>query len=468
MSHRLLPLLLLLLAVPAGAQELAAVSRAMTVIDAAALRGRLFAERQIREDAATGSPRDASLRFLMLWAAPRDEQGWDGFRAMLDDFPSSPWPHLGMARIYAEWRLWDQFDRDLARALEKGSRNWIAVLLRAQAAEARQRPAEARRDYGAVLEADPQNAEAHAGLARLLLASGDAAGARREAEATLRLVPGQHGALEVLGRLAVAAGDAAGARRWYAQAVEAGPRDRESRVALARLLREAGDEAGAAAQWKEAVGLREDAGALREVAAAARKSNDPVGEAKALERLVQVAPGPVDGWRRLAELRLQARDDAGAEQALRKTLDREPGDVPARVSLARLYLSRGDAVGALRELRVAGEPATAERVQLEKRIHLDKVEGRDPQAVQRAVGRLVDRAYRERLKATPQLGGELRLRVTLDGAGKATQVDVVEDTVHDGLVRACAYWNLRDASYPKNLPGRLTFAYALRPGAAPE
>lgn len=466
MTPRTFPLLLLLLAAPAAAQELAAVSRAMTVIDAAALRGRLVAERQIREDAATGSPKDASLRFLMLWAAPRDEQGWDGFRAMADAFPSSPWPHLGMARIYADWRLWDQFDRELARAMEKGSRNWIAVLVRAQAAAARQRPAEARRDYGTVLEADPMNAEAHAGLARLLLAAGDAAGARREAEAALRLVPGLHAALEVLGRQALAAGDAAAARRWFAQAVEASPRDRDTRVALARLLREAGDEAGAAEQWREAVGLREDAGALREVAAAARKAGDPVGEQKALERLVQVAPGPVESWRRLAELRLAARDEAGAEQALRKTLDREPGDAAARVGLSRVYLARGDAVGALRELRAAGEAATAERIQLEKRIHLEKVEGRDPQGVQRAVGRLVDRAYRERLRATPQLGGDLRLRVTLDATGKATQVDVLEDTVHDGLVRACAYWNLRDASYPKSLPGRLTFAYSLRPGAS--
>lgn len=440
----------------------------MTAIDSAALRGRLAAERQIREDAAAGSPRDASLRFLMLWAAPRDEKGWDGFRAMADEFPASPWPHLGMARVYIDWRLWDQLDRELQRAAEKGPRNWIAALLRAQAAEQRQRPAEARRDYAAVLEADPGNAEAHAGMARLLQAAGDAAGARREAEAALRLVPGMHAALVVLGQLAQASGDAAGARRIMAQAVEASPRDREARIALARLLREAGDEAGAAAQWREAVGLREDAAALREVAAAARKARDPVGEMRALERLVQLAPGPVESWRRLAELRIEARDEAGAEQALKKTLDREPGDAASRIALSRLHLSRGDAVGALRELRAAGEPATAERVGLEKRIHLEKVDGKDPQAVQRAVGKLVDRAFRERLRAAPGLGGDLRLRVSLDAAGKAAQVDVVEDTVHDGIVRACAYWNLRDASYPKNLPGRLTFSWTLRPGAAAE
>jgi hypothetical protein len=37
--------------------------------------------------------------------------------------------------------------------------------------------------------------------------------------------------------------------------------------------------------------------------------------------------------------------------------------------------------------------------------------------------------------------------------------------VHDDHVRGCAYWNLRDASYPKSAPGRFHFAYAFRPGA---
>jgi hypothetical protein len=47
-------------------------------------------------------------------------------------------------------------------------------------------------------------------------------------------------------------------------------------------------------------------------------------------------------------------------------------------------------------------------------------------------------------------------------AGDATLVEVLEDSIHDADVRACAYWNLRDASYPQNKPGRFTFAFSFR------
>jgi tetratricopeptide (TPR) repeat protein len=473
-SVALLALAVALASLPAGPaaaedsrdmKDLVAVSRAMSAIDAAALQGRLPEERQERLQAAAAAPQDAARRFLALYATPRDEAGWDGFRGMLDSHPGSPWPHLGMARVYLEWRTWDRLDADLAQALAKAPDNWVALLLRAQAAERRERAGEARRDYEAVLRADPQNPEAHAGLARVLQSVGDAAGARREAQAALRVSPSHHSALATLGQLALAAGDRDGALAWLGKAVESHPRDRESRIALARLWREAGDDAMAAQQWRAAVGLREDAASLREVAELARRAKDPQGELRALERLVQVEPGVAQSWRRLAELRTASRDDAGAEQAWKKTLERDPGDGAARVQLALVYAGRGDSVSALRELRVAGEVGTAERVALEKRINLERIEKKDAQGVQRAVGALVDRTYRERLRAAPRLAGDLRLRVSVDGEGKATQVDVIEDTVHDDAVRACAYWNLRDASYPKNAPGRYTFGYTLRSGA---
>lgn len=460
-------LLALGLASGAGAAEdLVAVSRAMSVIEAASLRGTLAEERHRRQVASSSAPGDALARFLALYATPRDEAGWDGLRALLDAFPTSPWPHLGMARVYLEWRTFDQLDRELAQAQAKAPGNWVALLLRAQAAEKRDRPDEARRDYQAVLAADGANPEAHAGVARLLQRAGDAAGARREAAAALRVLPDHHGALATLGQLAQAQGDRDGALAWLGKAVESNPRDRESRIALARLWREAGDDALAATHWRAAVGLREDAGSLREVAELARKAGDAQAEQKALERLVQVEPGPAASWQRLARLRIAAKDEAGAEQALKKALERDPADASSRMALARLLADRGDAVAAVRELRAAGEPALGERVALEKRLNLEKVDKKDVQGIQRAVGALVDRVYRERLRQAPRLAGELRLRVLVDAEGKATQVDVVEDTVHDDLVRGCAYWNLRDAGYPKGAPGRFTFGYALRPGSS--
>jgi hypothetical protein len=62
----------------------------------------------------------------------------------------------------------------------------------------------------------------------------------------------------------------------------------------------------------------------------------------------------------------------------------------------------------------------------------------------------------------------MKLRVTVDAAGLPNLVEVLEDSLHDGDVRASAYWNLHDASYPTGKPGRYTFSFAfgtVRPAA---
>ena len=54
--------------------------------------------------------------------------------------------------------------------------------------------------------------------------------------------------------------------------------------------------------------------------------------------------------------------------------------------------------------------------------------------------------------------------MTTDASGRAALVEVLEDTIHDDDVRACAYWNLKDAAYPAQKPGRSSFSFTLRPG----
>jgi tetratricopeptide (TPR) repeat protein len=448
---------------PPQREDLAAVARGLVAIDAAERRGTLDDERQRLAALAVAAPRDVAARFLALAAGPRDEQTWSGFRALLDAAPASAWPHLGMARVYAAWRLWDQLDVELGRALALAPSSWLALLVRAQAAEWRDRPAEARRDYEAVLRADPGDVEAHAGLARLHRAAGDAAAARAEAEAALAAAPDHHPSLVLLAALAQERGDAAAARASLERATRAAPRDRETRIALAKLLRDAGEGEAASEQWREAVGLREDAASLRELAELTRQANDRAGERRALERLVQVDPRPAVAWRRLAELRRLDGDEPGAGEALEKTLERDGSDGASRVALARLLLARADAAAALRELRVAGEAGEADRAALERRLHLEKLTSADVNGLQRALGHLVDRTYRDRLAEAPRLSGLIRLRATVDADGVARQVEVLEDTIHDDLVRACAYWNLKDATYPKEKPARYGFTFSFRP-----
>src|SRR6266545_969875 len=224
--------------------DLVPVSRALVAIDAAEQRGdEILVERQQRSAAADAKPLDPTARFLAVYSQPRGEDRWGGFKQLAGEFSDSALGQVGMAGVYVEWRTLDQADRAIAAALETEPDNWLAVLYRAQAFEKRERLEFAAADYRTVLGADPQNAEAHLGLARLARLArkqGDAGRARAEAEAALAGAPDHVGALSLLAELALEAGDQEGAAARWAQAVEASPRDRAARLTLAKLYRSAG------------------------------------------------------------------------------------------------------------------------------------------------------------------------------------------------------------------------------------
>ncbi len=442
--------------------ELVPVARAMTAIDAAARKGNeIVAERQKRSAAADASPGDPVARYLAIYAQPHGDDRWAEFRALRKEFRDSAFGQIGMAGVYVEWKVLDQVDRAVAEALDVEPDNWIAVLYRAQAAERRERLDFAASDYRTVLSADPANPDAHLGLARIARARGDAAAAAREAQAALDAAADLYGAHALLAELAVERGDKAGAAARWAKAVEASPRDRDARLALAKLLRETGDAKGAVEQWRAAVALKEDAPSLAALADAARAAQDPQAELAAIEKLSAMDPSAAE-WRRVAEIRIAAGDWDGAEKALRRALARDPKDPVANAGLGKVHARRGASLEAVEALRAAGDAGKAELAPLEKRLNIERVGRPDVGAIQKAVQALVDRTYRARVAQTMVAPGMLKIRATVGPSGAASLVEVMEDTVHDPDVRACAYWNLRDASYPTKKPGRFTFVFAFK------
>ena len=441
----------------------AEASRAMSVIDDADRKGEVAAERARWFAAATDAPADTRARFLAIWALPHNEDTWGEFRWLAKERPDSAYGWIGMARIYVEWGLLDQVEKALAGAADADDGNWLATLVRAQAEARAGQVGPAEAGYRAVLRRDPSNVEAHVGLARLAAAAGDAGVARAEAEAALLALPGHAPAIAVLADLALQAGDRPAAASLLFRVVAASPRDRASRVALARLLQEQGDPAAARDQWKAALALKEDAAGLVSLAEVSRLGGDAAAEQKALERLAQVDPGSAE-WRRIAEIRLAANDLDGAEKALRRTLAREARDPASSLALGRILVRTGRVQEALEALRAAGAPGAADRAELEQRLNVRRTARADVAGLQRSVGALIDRTYRQRLKETPRLSGRLTVRATVDASGTAALIEVLEDSVHDEDVRACAYWNLRDATYPSDTPGRYSFTFALTPG----
>ena len=232
-------------------------------------------------------------------------------------------------------------------------------------------------------------------------------------------------------------------------------------MALAKLLRESGDAKGAVAHWRAAVALGEDAPSLAALADAARAAKDEKAELEAIERLSARDPSAAE-WRRVAEIRMAAGDWDGAEKALRRALARDPRDPGANAGLGKVHLQRGATLDAVEAFRASGDAGKPELAALEKRLNLERVAKGDVAAIQRAVQALVDRTYRARVAETAVSSGQLRIRSTVGPSGAASLVEILEDTVHDPDVRACAYWNLRDAAYPQKKPGRFTFVFAFR------
>jgi len=445
---------------PAGRprSDLVAVSRAMTAIDAAERRGDVNEERQRWSDAAARSPKDAPARFLAVYAQPAGEERWAAFKALTKEFPRSALGHVGMAGVYVSWNMLDQAERSAAQALEIEPDGWLALLVRGGGYERKEKDEKASADFRAVLAADPDSPEAHLGLARIARRAGDAERARSEAQAALATDGGFAPALELLGGLALDAGREAEAKELWSKVVLASPRDRAARATLARLLAKDGDAAGARDQWKAAVDIKEDAEGLTALASASRAANDAESERRALERLAALDPASAD-WRRLAEVRLAGQDWDGAEKALKRALAADPKDVQAQLGLAQVHLARGETTAAVEALRAAGDPGKPPLDPIAKRINLQKLKKADVNALQRSVSSLVDRTFRARLPEAPGLSGVLQIRVTVDAAGAATLVEVLEDTVHDGDVQASAYWNLHDATYPPGKPGRYAFTF---------
>jgi tetratricopeptide (TPR) repeat protein len=432
----------------------------MTEIDAAERQGDLADELRWAQ-AAERAPQDAAAQFLAVAAQPDTEDRWNGFRDLSLQFPRSALPWVGMARTYVAWRTWDQAEKAIATALQRDPGCWLAVRVRAEAREARGQPDAARADYEAVLRSDPRNPEAHFGLGRLARARGDLDAAHEHAAAALDEARSLPGAWALLGDIAQEIGEPAAAVDFWKGAIAQAPADRSARVALARLLSAQGQHAAAVEQWQAALDLEEDPESLAALAEAAHAARDAGAEQHALERLARMKPS-ADQWKRVADVRMAVRDYASAERAYRRVLDVRPRDEQAHLGMGRIHLARGDIVKAVEALRAAGPAGREDLAPLEKRLNLERLSRPDVTALQRAVQAQVDRTYRARLAEVPSLSGALRVRVTVDGSGAASLVEVLEDSVHDGDVRACAYWNLRDATYPPEKPGRYSFAFAFR------
>ncbi len=139
----------------------------------------------------------------------------------------------------------------------------------------------------------------------------------------------------------------------------------------------------------------------------------------------------------------------------------------AHEGLAASKLAQGLPHEALEQLRaaLALDPTRAQSAERAAKLEADfKLPARKAKgnvnnvfwAVQASLGKF----YEERRKATPGLGGAIRLRVRFTKDGALDAVEVLSDTVKDPLLLGHVYFGLRDAEYGKQ-KGEPVFEFEL-------
>ncbi|MCE9666467.1 hypothetical protein LY474_01465 [Myxococcus stipitatus] len=478
LPSRVLLLVSLLLALPVGAagarDTLPPADEVMAVlrrVEGARVRGTLRALDSEFEEQGRARPRDAMPRIYRAWLSFPADSCWNELKALSTLYPENPWTHLGMGLVYLRWGLLKEAAGPLATASRLSPGFAPALWAEGLLLQAEGKPVEAEARLRAAL-ATLDAAQVRASLG-LLLAQlpGREAEARAELTRAVEAWPEQPEALRRLAALAHAAKDTRAAATAGEKLVGLKPADREAHRAQADLWLAASEREKAAASLERYVELGgADPAPLALRARVYAELGRAADEEKALSRLVEVELKDPEPFLRLAEL-AEARSDAAATEAfLVKASERAPERSDIHVRRARLCVKQErwqDALVSYRAALAAPErkvaQAQAETDALVKRFRLPATPAKGPaDKIYNRVSLGLVALYMERLKETPGLKGNLKMRVQVDESGRATQVSVLYDSLQDPLISGHAYFAFMDAEYP---PGRdePIFQYVFRP-----
>jgi len=292
--------------------------------------GRTADARQRLEAAAAARPDDLPVRdaLMRLYESIGDRRAlaplvdasyadWNGGqvdRARADDLLAI----ATAARLDDNWKDANQVLRDAARADPHGvaaNLDWGQLLL------AKHNATDAEASFQQVLEVDPQNPDAHVGLARAAVDDRyDAATARTHLAAALAVNPVHAGALALRAELALDAEDYAGARADVAAIRRVNPTDR---------------------------------GAFRVEAAAARLGDDAAGYARARDGDLAVRPQDGRFFAFVADALARQRRYDEAREVAAEGVAADPTDAACLSALGTSQLRLGDEDAGLEALRRA-------------------------------------------------------------------------------------------------------------------
>ncbi len=417
---------------------------------------------------ARNRPGDVKLKLYVVWTGAPSEESWQEIHKLTKLNPEDPWLWTASGLIYLQWRgFLDQADTELQHALRAKPGFVPALVGRADVLRLRGKLPEAKAAYEAILADAAEWPEALVGLGLTLFELKDP-GARAMLERALKADPDSQATVAAMAKLAGETEDPDAAIGLYQKMIGFNPKDREAHLALAKAYDKKGETARAAEEFELAMAIGPDAATAHALADAYKKLSKSEEEIRALEKVSQMEPSNSAAYLRIAEVRKAEKDNEGAEQALRAASERKPGDPAILLALARQIRERDDliaAIDAFRQAKAAGaEEAPAELKEVEAKAFVsEKPVTGNVQKVYEQVFFQLRKQYDERRKTSSNLAGRLKVKVSISAEGKASQVDILEDTVHDEVLAALVYFGLKDAGYAKEKRSP-TFEFVLSSG----
>jgi tetratricopeptide (TPR) repeat protein len=439
-----------------------AIEALLPSIEAALRRG------QSRESMAVYATRvDWEGRLLWAWSNVEEQTAWEAFHALAIQDPPLPWGYAGMARVYLHWKIWDQAEAIVARALSLNpsvAEFWVLKGDLARLRGGQTTAAETAYRQAVQLYATPF---AEDGLGLLALSAQRPDEARTHFLAARALWPDDSVAARGLADLLLAAQDWRGALIELERMHQLAPQDLPLRLESIEVRRKIGDTSGVVTDAEAAVHLgAHDPELLKLLLSGYQGTGRTEDELRLLRELDMSGATDAKGYRRLGDLEAAGGREAEAIEDYQKVLILSPKDVEVLRLQAHLLVRRGKLVEAIdncRQLQALHEDPGDELNAAVKSAALapKPVGGRNIAAINTALGAELHRLYLVLLTGKPSLAGTLRLQVSTGADGRATAAEYKENTVGSPELAANLYWNARDARYPAGA-ARYVFSFSLQ------
>ena len=419
-------------------------------------------------------PKSPFKRFLWAYTLDDRNQAWQELAKVTKLNDKFYWAYVGMGAILDRWKVYDQSEKNFTKALELAPKIAIGYGLFGRMLLHKGDHAKSVELLKTAVEKDASRIGYRLDLARAQAAIGQKVEARDSYLQVVKMKSDSFTAHAELARAQEAIGEIAAAVDSFARAAELDPKSYPVRFERAGLLANLDRADEAVAAYQDACRLRSrKLPCWRALAALAGKLGRQDLQVAAFEKVIEIEYGDLEAHAYLAPVDLRQGAIEKALPSYQLVLSKDKNSIKALVGLARIYEKGEDFSKAIefnqrvldKQADHQGVKASMER--LFKKFHIlpTPIGGKNPNLVFRANQKHIASVYKLRLEEKPDIRGGLKIKVTVDNAGKVRNVAVDKDTVGDSVLEICAVWNLKRSLFPAGFGATYDFELTLKPGA---